>query len=104
MNRAASVFGQSTNEEVSMSPSMLPPGPRLPAIVPGPLFVTRPVEFFERCRARYGDPFTVRLPTTPPVVLFSDPAAIRDVFTGDDDVLRAGEATVMLQPILGANS
>ncbi len=82
----------------------LPPGPRLPAVIQGLWFVTRPVEYFERCRRRYGDPFTVRLPATPPVVLFSDPAAIREVFTGDDDALHAGEATVVLQPILGPNS
>ena len=60
-----------------------------------------PVEYFERCRRRFGDPFTIRLPATPPVVLFSDPVAIREIFTGDEDALRAGEATVVLRPILG---
>jgi cytochrome P450 len=73
-------------------------------VLQGLWFVTRPVEYFERCRRRFGDPFTVRLPGTPSVVLFSDPGAIREIFTGDDDVLRAGEATVILRPILGANS
>ncbi len=87
-----------------MAQTTLPAGPTLPAVVQGLWFVTRPVQYFERCRARYGDPFTVRLPSTPAVVLFSDPTAIRDIFTGDDDALRAGEATVMLRPILGANS
>ena len=87
-----------------MNRSALPPGPQLPAIVQGLFFVARPVGYFDRCRMRYGDPFTIRLPTTPPVVMFSDPAAIREIFTGDEDVLRAGEATVVLRPILGANS
>ena len=87
-----------------MSAAVLPLGPKLPAIVQGLQFVRHPVEWFDRCRARYGDPFTVRLPTTPPVILFSDPAAIRDIFTGNDDVLHAGEATIVLRPILGANS
>lgn len=82
----------------------LPPGPRLPSIVQGLLFVTRPVGFFETCGKRYGDPFTIRIPSTPPVVMFSHPAAIREIFTGDEDALRAGEATVVLRPILGANS
>jgi len=83
----------------------LPAGPRLPAIVQGLWFVTRPVEYFDRCLARYGDPFTVRLPSTPAVVMFSDPAAIRDIFTGDADALPAGEATAnVLLPILGASS
>lgn len=87
-----------------MNTSTLPPGPRLPAVVQGLCFVARPVEYFERCRARHGDPFTVRLPITPPVVLMSDPVALREIFTGDDEALRAGEATVMLRPILGARS
>jgi cytochrome P450 family 110 len=83
----------------------LPAGPRLPAIAQGLWFVTKPVEFFDRCLARYGDPFTIRLPSTPSVVMFSDPAAIRDIFTGDAEALPAGEATAnVLLPILGANS
>jgi cytochrome P450 len=37
--------------------------------------------------------------------LFSDPRAIRDIFTGDAEALPAGEATAnVLLPILGANS
>ena len=86
-----------------MRPS-LPPGPRLPAIMQGLWFVARPVEYFDRCRARYGDPFTVRLPSTPNVVMFSHPAAIREIFTGDEDALRAGEGNAVLRPILGLNS
>jgi len=82
----------------------LPPGPRLPALAQGLWFAMRPIDYFESCRSRYGDPFTVRLPSTPPVVMFSEPSAIRDIFTGDEDVLRAGEATVILRPIVGANS
>ena len=82
----------------------LPPGPRLPSIAQGLWFMLRPVGFFESCKARYGEPFTIRIPSTPPVVMFSHPAAIREIFTGDEDVLRAGEATVVLQPILGPNS
>jgi cytochrome P450 len=73
-------------------------------VLQGLWFVTRPVEYFEHCRRRYGQPYTLRLPSTPPVVLFSDPAAIREIFTGDEEVLRAGEATVVLRPILGPNS
>jgi cytochrome P450 len=91
-------------EEECMSASRLPAGSRLPAVLQGLWFVARPVEYFERCRTRYGDPFTLRLPATPPVVMFSHPAAIRDIFTGDDDALHGGEATVVLRPILGRHS
>ena len=82
----------------------LPPGPRLPALVQGLWFAVRPVDYFEICRKRYGDPFTVLLPSTPPVIMFSEPSAIKEIFTGDENVLRAGEATVILRPIVGANS
>jgi cytochrome P450 len=89
---------------VTNDAAVLPPGPRLPALAQGLWFAMRPVDYFEICRERYGDPFTVRLPSTPPVVMFSEPSAIRDIFTGDEDLLRAGEATVILRPIVGANS
>ena len=82
----------------------LPPGPRLPALAQGLWFAMRPVDYFEICRKRYGDPFTVLLPSTPPVVMFSEPSAIKDIFTGDEELLRAGEATVILRPIVGPNS
>jgi cytochrome P450 len=82
----------------------LPPGPSLPPLAQGVWFLAHPVHYFDRCRARYGDPFTLRLPSTPPVVMFAEPGAIRDIFTADEDHLRAGEATVVLRPILGPNS
>lgn len=87
-----------------MSTATLPPGPRLPALLQGVWFVAKPVDYFERCRRRHGDPFTLRLPASPPVVLFSAPAAIREIFTADEDTLRAGQANVVLRPILGTNS
>ncbi len=40
----------------------------------------------------------------PPFVVLSDAAAIRDVFTGDPDVLYAGEGNRVLKPILGDGS
>jgi len=103
-HRARRIHGHVTKMGEPTIGAGLPAGPRLPAIVQGLWFVARPVQYFERCRQRFGDPFTIHLPTTPPVVLFSDPAAIREIFTGDEDTLRAGEATVVLQPILGPNS
>ena len=38
----------------------LPPGPRIPATMQTLLWITRPLDFMERCRRRYGDIFTVR--------------------------------------------
>ncbi len=56
------------------------------------------------CRERYGDPFTVRLPGYPPMVFFSDPVAIKQIFTGDPDEYLAGRANRIFEPCLGPNS
>lgn len=82
----------------------LPPGPAGPALVQFARAGLRPTGFFEHCAARYGDPFTVRFPGTPPIVFFSHPDAVRDIFTGQPDLLRAGEANVQLAPLLGQHS
>jgi cytochrome P450 len=67
-------------------------------------WVARPVPFLERCSRSYGDMFTVRFPIGT-IVFVSDPAIIKEVFTGDPDVLHAGEANAApLEPIMGKHS
>jgi hypothetical protein len=83
---------------------MLPPGPRYPAIAQGIGFWTRPLPYLERCRARYGPRFTIRLPTAPPFVMLTDPAEVKQVFTAPPDVLRPGQGARVLEPIVGSNS
>ena len=87
-----------------MTTASLPPGPTLPPLLQGLQFAFRALPFFETCRRRYGDCFPIRMPFGPPYVLFTAPAAVREIFTGDDDELRAGEANVVLRPLLGVNS
>jgi cytochrome P450 len=56
----------------------------------------------EECARKYGDCFTIRFPTSPdPLVFFSDPDAVKEIFTGDPEQLRAGEANVIVRPFLG---
>jgi len=93
----------STREDPPATPA-LPPGPAAPALIQFLRSGLRPTGFIEDCARRYGDPFTVRFPASPPVVFFSHPDAIRDIFTGDPELLRAGEANVDLMPMLGENS
>jgi cytochrome P450 family 135 len=83
---------------------MLPPGPRAPRVMQSLSFGGRPVEFLDRCEARYGDAFTIRLAHEPPWVVLSDPAAITQVFRADPEVARAGEANTFLRPVLGPQS
>jgi cytochrome P450 len=79
----------------------LPPGPRMPVFVQGLGWWHRPTAFMERCRARYGKRFTIRLPAQPPFVMISDPEEIRQVFTAPPDVLHPGEGARILEPVVG---
>src|SRR6185503_9098917 len=65
---------------------------------------TRTIPLFERCRARYGKRFTLRLLQTPPSVHLSDPAEIKEVFTAPPEVLHPGEGARILEPVVGSNS
>jgi cytochrome P450 len=85
------------------SPS-LPPGPRLPRPLQTLGWVTRPGPFMKRCRERYGDAFTLRIAQEDSWVLLSHPDAVRQVFTGDPRLLHAGEANVVLLPLVGRHS
>jgi len=58
----------------------------------------------QRCAARYGDVFTVRLAGEKPWVMVSHPDAVKEVFTGPAELLHAGEANRILLPVVGANS
>jgi cytochrome P450 len=82
----------------------LPPEPPI-----GPLRQTlswafRPLRFLEDCRARYGDAFSVTfLGFERPMVMISDPAAIKALYTEREHVLPPGR-TVSLKPVLGPRS
>jgi len=82
----------------------LPPGPRMPRALQTLGWITRPMPFMEQCRDRYGDAFTLRIAHEGEWVLLSDPEAVKQVFKGDPRLLHAGEANVVLLPVLGSNS
>ena len=83
---------------------MLPPGPRYPMPLQTLGWIARPGPFLERCRDRYGDAFTLRIANEGTWVMLSDPAAVKEVFTGDPELLHAGEANAILRPVLGPSS
>ncbi len=84
--------------------TQLPPGPRLPSALQTLGWWSRPAAFLERCRARYGRRFTVRLLGQSPFVIISDPEEIKQVFTAPPDVLHPGEGARILEPIIGPSS
>jgi cytochrome P450 len=82
----------------------LPPGPGQPSVVQTIGWWLRPVAFVERCRERYGKRFTIRLLSTPPFVMLSDPDEVKEIFTAPPEVLHPGEGARVLQPVVGKNS
>jgi cytochrome P450 family 135 len=83
----------------------LPPGPRLPTTVQAAIWALRPLAFLDRCAARHGDVFTLRIRRRP-WVLVSDPEHVKRVFTTDAALVGAGagEANPLLEPLLGSSS
>jgi cytochrome P450 len=64
----------------------------------------RPIPFMEECRRRYGDSFSVRfLGFERPMVMISDPEAIKALYQERSHGLPPGRDTI-LGPILGAKS
>ncbi len=82
----------------------LPPGPRLPSALQTIGWWSRPTAYLERCRARYGTPFTIRLLGQSPFVILSDPEQIKQVFQAPPEVLHPGEGARILEPVIGPNS
>lgn len=85
------------------SPTALPPGPSVSSRRQVLGWIFRPEALMERAWRECGDVFTLQLPLGP-VVAVADPALIKRVFTGDPDVLRAGEGNAPLEPVVGPDS
>jgi cytochrome P450 len=82
----------------------LPPGPPLPKLAQTLLFLTRPTQFLDGCHRRYGDCFVVDTYMFGREIEIAHPDMIRQVFTTDPDVVRAGEANDLLRPLVGSRS
>lgn len=86
------------------STAVLPDGPSAPPVVQTAELTARPVDFVERCRDRFGGTFSVRLSRIGPMVFFSDPASIKQVFASDRENTITQGRNVVLEPILGTKS
>src|SRR5262245_34111333 len=82
----------------------LPPGPRWPALFQTIALMRSGQAWIERAAARYGDLFTVRTLIFGAQVFTSDPELIKQIFTGDPDVLHAGEANSSARLLTGDRS
>ncbi len=82
----------------------LPPGPRMPRALQTAIWSRQAQWMLEQSRARFGDMFTIRIAHEGTWVMVSDPAMVKQVFTGDPRIFHAGEGNQILRPILGENS
>jgi cytochrome P450 len=76
----------------------------MPTFLQGIGWWNRPTAFMERCRARYGKRFTIKLPGQPPFVMISDPEQLKEIFQAPPDVLHPGEGARILEPVVGSYS
>jgi cytochrome P450 len=82
----------------------LPPGPKTPGAVQTLEWMFRPIEFMERCRARYGRIFSIRLGPAGNVFMIADPAAAKQVLTADPELFRAGDTNGVFVDVVGPSS
>ncbi|HEY9598301.1 MAG TPA: cytochrome P450 [Cyanophyceae cyanobacterium] len=67
-------------------------------------WIANPFGLLEDCAKSYGDTFTLRLGKLPPLVFFSNPQAIQEIFTADASQFDVGRANRIIEPLVGANS
>jgi len=83
----------------------LPPGPRAPAAWQTVAWMARPAAFLGRVHHGFGDPVTIRTYwTQEPMVLFSHPDAVREIFRLDPAIAPAGQSWEFLRPFAGPHS
>jgi cytochrome P450 family 135 len=82
----------------------LPPGPRGPALLQSLRLIGSPIGFLEHCLRRYGDVFTLRFIGMGDLVYVADTDLVKEIFTGDPGVFRAGDANEIMEPVLGSQS
>jgi cytochrome P450 len=83
----------------------LPPGPDAPPLWQTIAWMARPAAFMRRIHERYGDPVTIRTYwTEQPMVLFSDPDPVREIFRLDPAIAPAGQSWEFLRPFAGEHS
>jgi cytochrome P450 len=82
----------------------LPPEPKSSPLVQTLRWAFRPLPFMQDCRERYGESFSVRfLGFERPMVMISDPAAIKALYTERAHGLPPGR-NIVLEPVLGSKS
>jgi cytochrome P450 len=82
----------------------MPPGPRLPSALQGLAYLAAEKRLIDLAVRRYGDVFSARMPSLGNVVVISDPALVRQIFTVDEQYLEVGDAQQPLEVVYGPTS
>ena len=71
----------------------LPDDPKTPSFIHKFQWIRNPLEFMDNCSQRYGDCFTVQL-AFKPWVFFSNPQAIKEIFTSNLGQFDSGDRSI----------
>lgn len=82
----------------------LPSGPRLPGLLQGLSYLLWEERMVKLVVRKYGDVFTVRMPSLGNVVVIADPDLVRRVFTVAERFLEVGDAQQPLEVLYGPTS
>lgn len=82
----------------------LPDGPKIPVFQRQMKLIFQPLEYAEDFAKAYGDTFTVWGSNETPMVYFSQPQALEQIFTADYSQLEAGRGNRGLRFLLGDRS
>jgi cytochrome P450 len=83
----------------------LPRGPRMPALAQTLAWTLAPTWLMDRCARTLGDAFTLTFwPSGLQLAMFSDPHAVKTVFTAPADVAPSGARFSPVAPVVGASS
>lgn len=83
---------------------------QLPAIPQSPKFIQRiqwvfnPLQLMETSARVHGEAFALCLTSDKPIVFFSNPQAIQEIFTASPETFDAGRSNQIIKPLLGENS
>lgn len=81
-----------------------PPGPSQSPLLLTYHWLQRPYDFLDECAERYGDTFSLSFRGLPPMVVFSNPDDVKEIFHDDGESLQAGKFNLTLKAFLGSHS
>ncbi|MBW4511502.1 MAG: cytochrome P450 [Scytonematopsis contorta HA4267-MV1] len=81
-----------------------PDGPQTPALLQSINLVVNPLKYLDKCAKYYGDIFTIRFLSYPPVVVISNPQGMEEIFTANPKQFNSGEANRMLPRTFSGDS